>query len=144
MLLCLAVGRAAGAEFGFDNVRALAENRAARPFEPAKEAAGPLLNLTYEQYAAIRFDDQKALWREAGLPFELEFFLCGYRHTQVVALHEIDAHQLRDVAFDASLFDRGTNRLVSAARPGYAGLRIGQPDSPISEVAVFLDASYFR
>ena len=144
MLLCLAVGRAAGAEFGFDNVRALAENRAARPFEPAKDAAGPLLNLTYEQYAAIRFDDRKALWREAGLPFEFEFFLCGYRHKQVVALHEIDAQQVRDIAFDASLFDRGTNRLVSAARPGYAGFRLGQPDSPISEVAVFLDASYFR
>ena len=44
---------------------------------PAKKS---LLNLTYVEYASIRFDSRQALWVGEGLPFQIEFFLPGFYH----------------------------------------------------------------
>ena len=145
LLLCLLVWRANGAEFTFENLQVLAKNLAAQPFKSgSNEVIEPLLNLSYEQYQAIQFNHQKALWREEGLPFRLEFFLPGSGHKQVVSLHEIAPDGVRDIVFDAQLFDLGSNHLKLPANLGYAGFRIVQPGIDVIEVAAFLDASYFR
>jgi glucans biosynthesis protein len=145
MLLCLLVCRRGAAEFAFENVRNLARDLMAQPFMTASnELIQPLLKLNYEEYRAIQFNHNKALWHGQGLPFELEFFLPGDGHKQVVALHEIDGNEVRDIVFDAKFFNLGTNGLVLPANLGYAGFRILQPVAGFVEVAVFLDASYFR
>ena len=144
-LLCLLVWCANGAEFAFENLRVLAESLAAQPFKPgSNEVREALLNLSYEQYQAIQFNHQKALWREEGLPFQLEFFLPASGHKQVVSLREIAAGGVRDIGFDARLFDLGTNHLKLPADLGYAGFRIVQPGTDFIEISAFLDASYFR
>jgi len=145
MLLCLLVCRPAMAAFSLDDVRALAETRSAQPFRPSPNAAAePLFNLNYEEYVAIHFNDTKAIWREGRLPFCLEFFLPGYLHKQVVTLHEINDQGVREIAFDANLFDNATHNLMLPAAGGYAGFRIDRNAGIIDEVAAFLDASYFR
>jgi glucan biosynthesis protein len=72
ILLCLLACRSVGAQFDFENVRVLAENLAGQPFKPpSSEIIEPLLNLNYEQYQAIQFNDKKSLWREDALPWRL-------------------------------------------------------------------------
>ena len=145
LLICLFACRYAGAEFAFEDLRLLAEKLAAQDLKPAtNEIDESLLNLSYEQYQAIQFDHNQALWREDGLPFQLEFFLPGGGHKQVVALHEIKDGEVRGIEFDVKLFNLGTNRFVQPAHPGYAGFRIVRPGESGGEVAAFLDASYFR
>jgi glucans biosynthesis protein len=104
----------------------------------------PLLKLNYDEYQAIKFNHNKALWHADGLPFEVELFLPGNGNNEVVALHEIDEKGVHDVVFDAQLFDLGTNRFVLPAHLGYAGFRILQPGIGFGEVVSFLGASYFR
>ena len=145
ILLCLLACRTAGAQFDFENVRVLAENLAAQPFKPSSsEIIEPLLNLNYEQYQAIQFIHKKALWREDVLPFQLEFFLPGDGHKQVVLLHQIDDRGARDIVFDSNLFDLGNNHVKLPSNLGYSGFRIVQPVKDFIEVSAFLDASYFR
>ena len=48
------------------------------------------------------------------------------------------------IEFDVKLFTLGTNHFEQPAHSGYAGFRIVRPGESGGEVAVFLDASYFR
>jgi len=135
----------ARAEFAFEGVRMLAEKLSAQAYTSAtNEIDESLLKLNYEQYQAIQFDHRQALWRKEGLPFQLEFFLPGVGHKQVVALHEINDGEARGIEFDVKPFTLGTNHFEQLARPGYAGFRIIRAGESGGEVAVFLDASYFR
>ena len=145
LLLWLLLCQGGSAEFAFEDARILAEHLAAQPFHPASnEINEAWLSLSYEQYQAIRFDHDRALWRKDALPFQLEFFLPGNGHKQTVALHEIDDRGVRKIPFDASPFNLGKNRSVLPTLPGYAGFRIVRSGAGGGEVAAFLDASYFR
>jgi glucans biosynthesis protein len=144
-LLCLFACRSAMAAFSLEDVRALAQARAAQPFQPAPNpATNALIHLSYDEYVAIQFDDKKAIWRADHLPFCLEFFLPGYLHKRDVALHEITGQGVRDFAFDPNLFDNPTHNLALSASGGYAGFRIERNGGNLDEVGAFLDASYFR
>jgi periplasmic glucans biosynthesis protein len=145
MLLCLLVCRPALAAFSFEDVRAMAEARAAQPYQPdTNTVSDALIHLNYEQYVNIRFKDQKALWRDDPLPFCLEFFLPGYWHKQVVTLHQIDGAKVRDIRFDTNCFVNTNSDQTLLAGAGYAGFRVVRHGTVFDEVAAFLDASYFR
>ena len=70
---------AQAAVFDFGEVRQQAAALAAAPFRPStNELPAVLAQLSYEQYQAIHFDASKALWREEGLPFWIEFFQISF------------------------------------------------------------------
>src|SRR6185312_1224571 len=62
----------------FDYVRSLAEADITVPYQaPPDDLPARLGALTYDDYRNIRFNPAQALWRDDGLPFQLQFFHRG-------------------------------------------------------------------
>lgn len=150
--ILLAVGPVAAAEagFGFQNVVARAQKLAERPYqEPAGSVPDWLLGISYDEWRDIRFRPEHALWRDRGLPFEVQFFHPGLYYDRAIRIHVVDADGAHPVQFSPSQFDYGKNKFGSQVPQtlGYAGFRlhypINKPDYK-DEVIVFLGASYFR
>jgi glucans biosynthesis protein len=136
--------------FGFESVRALARDLAQQPFRaPEKSVPDYLLDLDYDAHRDIRFKPARSIWRDEGLPFQLQLFHLGLFFNRPVAIHLVEGGVARPFPFDPSLFDYGRNRFPEPlpADLGYAGLRvhsrINRPDY-FDEVIVFVGASYFR
>ena len=135
----------------FDEVARRAAALAATPYVPPPKTAPPAdgEKLDYDQYRDIRFRPARALWRDEGLPFEVQFFHPGFLNTETVKINEALADgSVRSVPFDAADFDYGHNKTPShALASGFAGFRLHYPINRADhkdEVIVFLGASYFR
>jgi glucans biosynthesis protein len=136
--------------FGLDDVAARAEKLAAAPFQKANVTLPKTFKaLGYDQYRDIRFRPERALWRNAKLPFEIMFFHRGWLYDEPVRIHEVAPGGRREVPFDADAFDYGKNKVEreEARGLGFAGFRVHFPlNTPTyrDEVLAFLGASYFR
>ena len=74
-----------------DDVGKLAQQRAQTPHQPVQQQLpAELANLDYDGLRDIRFNDDKALWRADGLPYEVKFFHVG-RQSDTVRIHELSA-----------------------------------------------------
>ena len=109
-----------------------------------------LTNLDYDQYRAIRFRPEAALWRDES-DFEVQLFHPGYLYDEPVRIHLVRNEKIAELGFDPSLFryDGPAAPVAALVSPGlgYAGFRVHYPlnDATIKdEVIVFLGASYFR
>jgi glucans biosynthesis protein len=136
--------------FDFESVRTLARSLAQQPYRaPENSVPAYLLDLDYDAHRDIRFKPARSIWREEGLPFQLQFFHLGLFFNRPVAIHLVENGVDRPFPFDASLFDYGRNRFPEPLPPdlGYAGFRvhnrINRKDY-FDEVVVFVGASYFR
>jgi len=127
-----------------------ARELAAQPYvAPAGRLPAELAALKYDGHRDIRFRPERALWRDAGLPFEVQFFHPGWLFADPVRVHEVTAAGTREIRVDPRDFDYGRNTLDPAAWPplGFAGFRVHYPLNSAAykdELAVFLGASYFR
>ena len=136
--------------FGFDDVTKRAEKLAGAAYQRASAALPKSLKaLSYDEYRDIRYRADRALWRNIGSPFEVQFFPRGYLYEDSVAIHEVTAEGERDVPFDPDAFDYGRNKIdpQDLKAMGFAGFRVHFPvNTPPQkdEVLVFLGASYFR
>jgi glucans biosynthesis protein len=136
--------------FGYDQVVAQAQAMAAAPYVSHLGKAGAFYQgLNYDQYRDIRFVKDHALWHDAGLPFQIEFFHPGQFNPQTVAINEIVNGTVVPVPFRNEDFDYGHVVIPKGTPPpdGYAGFRIHYPiNNPQykDEFLVFLGASYFR
>jgi glucans biosynthesis protein len=135
------------AAFSDGTVRGLARELARRPFR-APDATLPrsLANLGYDEYRALRFDPQRALWRNADFGFQVQLFHRGFLYRHRVALYEVAERQARPIPYDPTAFALG-EREHPAGDFGHAGFRIHFPlhrPDVSDEVAAFLGASYFR
>jgi glucans biosynthesis protein len=134
----------------FDTVRELAKSLAAQPFAPPPDdLPAPLRDLSAEDYPQIRFRPELALWREEGLPFQIQFFHRGGFYRTPVRVNVIADGQAKPVAYTPLLFDYGRLGFEGMAFGdlGFAGLRMHYPlNAPGSTdaIAMFLGASYFR
>jgi glucans biosynthesis protein len=138
---------------GGDPFTAVAERAralAARPYvKPEGRLPADLVALKYDGHRDIRFRPERALWRDAGLPFEVQFFHPGWLFADPVRVHEVSSEGTRELRVDPRDFDYGRNRLDPATWPklGFAGFRVHYAlNSPAyrDELVVFLGASYFR
>lgn len=136
----------------FDIVSARAKELAANKFSPPqRDDNGALSELDYQQYRAINFRAERALWRDHGL-FEVQFFHPGFLYRHPVAMREVNSDGIiRKIPFSTDQFEYRQGAADTAAKiegsPGFAGLRIHFPlnsDEYKDEIAVFLGASYFR
>jgi len=136
--------------FGFDDVARRAQQLASTSFKQANpKLPKELQDVGYDGYRDIRFKPDRALWRDAKLPFEVAFFHLGLHFEQPVKISEINGGAVREIKFDPALFDYGANRIDPQRMNGlgFAGFRVHYPiNTPKykDEVLVFLGASYFR
>ena len=136
--------------FTLDDVAEKARKLAEGPYQdPSGSVPQWLLQASYDQYRDIRFRADRALWKDRGLPFEVQFFHPGMFYDRIVAIHEIDSNGVATVPFSPSMFDYGRNDFASRVPQdlGFAGFRLHYPIKSAAykdEVIVFLGASYFR
>ena len=69
-------------------VRQLARDAASKPFKaPDNKLPDGLKDLDYDQYRALRFIPENALWHGEQLPFEVQFFHRGSFYTNRVDVY---------------------------------------------------------
>src|SRR5262245_47522762 len=150
LLLAALVGAGSAHAFGLTEVADKARKMSTEAFrDPRGEVPSWLLEIGYDQWRDIRFRTDRALWRDAKLPFEAQFFHPGLYYDRVVRVHEIDAKGVHEVEFSPDLFDYGRNEFASRVPQGlgFAGFRLHYPlkrRDYKDELIVFLGASYFR
>ncbi len=151
--LCLAADEETGSQsyFGFEDVEQLARSLAEKPFaEPAGVSDEKLLRLSAEEWAAIRYRPESALWRDEHLPFTVELYPPGFIYNQPVGIQVIDKGRSTRLTVPRTSFTVGDGETVPDVLPEEveaAGFRILypllSPDHPM-ELASFLGATFFR
>ena len=142
--------QAQNSTFGLGDVENMARELAAKPFvDNIGQVPDILKTISYDDWRDIRFAQEKSLWREDKLPFELQFFHPGLFYDRTVAINVVDQGVPKRLAFDTSAFNYGRNKFAEqlSADMGYAGFRIHSAinkKSYLDEFLVFLGASYFR
>jgi periplasmic glucans biosynthesis protein len=134
--------------FDFAWLKGQAHWLASSAYQPPKDALPPAMaKLSYDQYQAIRFRGDHALWGDAGLEFRLQFFHVGRNFTAPVHLYEVIDGQSREIIYDPAMFDwekSGVDPALMKDYMGFAGFRVQFVTNWQADVAAFLGASYFR
>ena len=139
-----------GSAFGFEQVDDMAASLATSPFRAsAPELPEAMAELTPEEYHAISFHPEASLWRDEGLPFQVQFFPRGSYFHQAVAMNVVDGDEVTPLPYAPALFDFAGAGLTTPPPEnlGFAGFRLMYPlnsGERFDELAVFLGASYFR
>jgi glucans biosynthesis protein len=134
--------------FDFATLKGHARALAATPYQAATQKLPPAIsNLNWDQYQAIRFRPEHALWADDKLRFKVELFHLGLFFKRPVRMYEVADGQALELAYDPSMFDYGKSGVNGARLPtdlGFAGWRFKFHLAPQYDVAAFLGASYFR
>src|SRR4051812_38580350 len=141
--------RAEAVAFDRSLVRQLARDAAGKPYKaPDSKLPDHLKNLDYDQYRAIRFLPERALWRGEKLPFEVQFFHRGFYYAPRVDVYVVANGQATKIAYRPDNFSFGATPPPSPEIDlGFAGFRLHAPINRADyydEVCVFLGATYFR
>ena len=135
--------------FSPGDVRELARALAAKPYQPPDQTLPDgLKDLSYDQYRAIRFLPDHALWRGENRGFTAQFFHRGFYYKDRIDIYEVAEGKAALIPYrrDAFSFADGPPKGTESDL-GFAGFRlhapINKPDYQ-DEVCVFLGASYFR
>jgi len=149
-LLTGAAGASGQTKGAFDTVRALAKERAAKPWVERPGNLDPFwANLKYADHQKIKFRRDRSVWTDENRGFQMEFFHPGWVFPKTVAFHEVAPDATRLLEWNSEFFDYG-DLAVPEGTPkpdGYAGFRLLAPlnaPSQLDELAVFLGGSYFR
>lgn len=147
----LAAPRASGAAataFDDGTVPALARELAARAYAPPDRTLPAWLEkIGYDEYRALRFRPEAALWRDAGLPFQAQFFHRGFLFKERIDFNVVADGRATPLHYRPDMFDSGKLRGQNDPSLGFAGFRVHTPlNNPqvFDELFVFLGASYFR
>ncbi len=142
---------ARAAETVFPEVVRRARDSAAVPFQPNEAKLPEILSrLNYDTYRDITFRGARALWHDAGQPFEVQFFHPGYLFKHPVQIHEVVAGETRPVPFSPKYFrypDFPSALLRNESALGFAGFRLLYPlnhPGRLDEVISFVGSNYFR
>jgi glucans biosynthesis protein len=141
--------------FELADVAARAEALAAAPYRERPAVPAWMRSpehggsMSYDQWRDIRFRPDHSLWRDRGLPFEVQFFHPGLYYDRSVQVRVVEGGEVFDVPFDPERFHYGKNDFGERIPRdvGYAGLRVHYPLKSAryrDELIVFLGASYFR
>ncbi len=121
---------------------------AGQPYQrPTGGLPSAIAALDWDQYQAIRFRPDHALWAGENLRFQVELFHLGLFFKRPVRMYEVVAGQARQLAYDSAMFDYGKSGVVGSRQPadlGFAGWRFKFHLAPQFDIGAFLGASYFR
>lgn len=139
---------AAGEPFDYEVLRERARALASKPHvAPAKDAVPEWLRkLDYDEHRIIEFNAARSLWREEGLPFQVQFFHPGYIFHEPVQISEVQGGSAGPIAFRRELFNyRSLKTGTLPENLGFAGFKLLYDlNRPNDELGAFLGASYFR
>lgn len=134
----------------FDQVRALAAERALKPYvERKSEMAGYWRDLKPESFQKISFRRDKALWKSPKQPFAMELVHPGAAFPRSLVLAEVVDGKASEIAWSPDWFDYRDLAVpdFTPPPPGPAAIKFLTPlDQPeVSDELAFFDAgSYFR
>jgi glucans biosynthesis protein len=139
-----------GTPFSRSTVTGMARDLAQKPFAPpSQDLPDAIKNLTYDQYRALYFRPEKAIWAGEKLPFTLQMFHRGFYYKDRIDIAVVDNGVAHHIAYSPDMYAPGA--IVKNPLPkediGFSGLRIhGYINTPdrLDEIAVFQGASYFR
>ncbi len=153
--LLSAAARAAGLKplgapraFDYAQLKGRARALAAAPYRvPRTDLPADLARLDWDQYQAIRFRSDHALWADDTLRFQIKLFHLGLFFKRPVQVFELHDGQAQALAYDPAMFDYGQSGLDGHRQPadlGFAGFRVVVHTAPEQDMVAFLGASYFR
>lgn len=107
---------------------------------------GSLKHLSWDDYQAIRFRPEQALWRNDDNAFQVQLFHLGLYFRSPVRIHEVENGQARELAYNPDYFEyEGEEPLGTLPEDlGYAGFRVHFHTDYERDLVAFLGASYFR
>jgi glucans biosynthesis protein len=149
-LSALSTAKLAPAATAFDYavLKGRARGLAGAAYRPPEQLAPQFLReLTYDQYQAIRFRHDRALWAQSQSAFRLEFFHCGRGFKEPVELYQVIDGAERAIRYRADMFEFDGSGIDAGRLPAdlpFAGFRVHTAANWREDIAVFLGASYFR
>lgn len=139
-----------GTVFSDDLVKKLASDLAAKSYvAPPSALPASAAQVDYDQFRQIRLHEDRTIWRDDGLNFQLQVLPAGWLFKNAVDLSLVEGGKVRNLSTDNAYFDLGplSGKLAPGDRIGFSGFRIkfplNRPDI-FDEVVVFQGASYFR
>jgi glucans biosynthesis protein len=114
---------------------------------PASHIPDAVKALDWDQYQAIDYRADRALWAQDRRRFRVRFFHLGLYYQSPVRMYEVVDGQAQELAYDPAMFDYGKSGLKDSRLPkdlGFAGFRVNFHTNWNHNVAVFHGASYFR
>ncbi|MDQ8201712.1 glucan biosynthesis protein G [Pelagicoccus sp. SDUM812003] len=136
-------------EVDFEYVSEIAAERSERAYQAPTPVPEALMDLDYDEYRKISYNNDSYLWKNEGLPFALGFFHPGFLHGNRVAVNEFTATHAQRIPYLSTFFEFQDKELEKALPKSldFAGFRISSSvgnENDYREVASFLGASYFR
>lgn len=136
------------AGFGWAEVVALAEQRAAEGYQPPADIPDFLRELPYEQARRFRFLPERRLWRAGNGSFQVSFIAPARHLNHPVKIHRVASDGVHEIPFERDDFDFGDPELAKRIPPdlGFVGLRLeyGRKPQDQQTLVEFSAASYFR
>ena len=128
-LLALVIAPAVRA-FDLDDVAAQAAELASQPYQNRQKKVPDWMlvgAMTYDQWRDIRFRPDQSLWRDKGLPFQVQFFHPGLYYDRTVRVNVVDAAGVHAVPFSAARFDYGKNDFADRIPARHRLRRVANP-----------------
>ena len=136
--------------FTFDMVQQLAEKRAQAKYVPLPDALpAQLKNLTPQQEAGIFWNDAYRLWRNKGLPFQIDFYHVNKAFPRAPLINTVDRKGVRHLAYSPGFF-HFSGLAFTPPLPnnlGYGGFYLRYPINKPDSLDGFFSArgsTYFR
>ena len=154
-LLCGTVTTQAAARYTIDGnfsretLIDIARKMAAEPYRPAEQVPDELGDLEYDEYRAIRFRPDQAVWSDEKVPYRMQMFHPGFFYKEPVEIAIVENGKAQHLPYAADYFnvDPPAEVTLPPTDIGFAGLRLHNPlNKPDiwDELIVFQGASYFR
>ncbi|MES2025741.1 MAG: glucan biosynthesis protein D [Pseudomonadota bacterium] len=134
--------------FDYAWLKGQARDLASKPYHlPPNPVPAAVTSLDWDQYQAISYRDDHALWAGDKLRFQAKFFHLGMYANQSVKIHEVNDGKAVELAYDPEMFNYGKSGLKGKDMPkdlGFAGFRVNFHTDLVRDITAFLGASYFR
>lgn len=135
-------------EFSYAWLKGHARSMAEQPYGvQANALPEQIAHLDWDQYQALQFKKDHALWADDELRFRAQFFHLGLYFKRPVHLFELRDGKASEIAYDPAMFNYGKSGVDGKSLPkdlGFAGFRLNYFTDLTRDVAAFLGASYFR
>ncbi|MEJ6531533.1 MULTISPECIES: glucan biosynthesis protein [Pseudoalteromonas] len=141
----------------FEVIKARAKKLASEPYVAPKDLElEALTSIGYQDYRAIRFRTDKAIWKDQSL-YEVQLFHPGFLYRSPVAINTVEQNaEVKSLPFKTDYYrydataaplEQEISKAIADTQLGHAGFRLHFPlnnNEYKDEVAVFQGASYFR